>query len=534
LLGRAAVVGLVFYAGAVAELSPDGADIGKRIQQLVRRDLVRPDRSDLPGEEAFRFHHGLLRDAAYQMLPKEARADLHERFATWLGTHQGMVDADEFIGYHLERAHAYRLELGPEDERSRGLAERAAERLSAAARRAYERADNAATEVLARRSAALWNPDDPRRAWDLIALGSMLISADHAQEAQEAFGEALRIARANGDERCEAHALLGEASARGLVDPEGSSAEIAALIDRLLPRFEEWGDERGLGVAYFLRSQLSWNSCEFARAREFAAMGLPHARAAGDGMFERSAIVTRVIAGTLGPSSVEQIMADVDELESMALPSVRGLTFMSRSAVLAFTGRYEEARRMWELGRDALREIFGHEPAGPFESRWRIETVAGDAEAALEYIRIGYDRLMSYGDLAHASTSAVNLAISSYDLGRYDDAWRWAEECRRMSASDDAINQYQWRAVEAKLHAREGRFDEADVLIAEAVELSDRTDEFLGRSLVAFAEAEIAVMAGHTADAMAALRRALALAEQKGATAMAERARQRMAELDAR
>jgi tetratricopeptide (TPR) repeat protein len=359
------------------------------------------------------------------------------------------------------------------------------------------------------------------------------MTLDRAQEADGAFGEALRIARSVGDERTEAHASLGSAAAHGLVDPEGSSELIAELVERLLPKFEAWSDDRGLANAYSLRAQVHWGRCEFARAREDSARALPHARAAGDGTFERTAIVTKAIAGTLGPSSVQQIRADIEELQAHALTSVRGLAIALQAAVETLTGRFDEARRTQETARIVLREIFGQEPAGSFESTWRLETVAGEPKAALEWARRGYDQLMSFGDLAHGSTAAINVGISSYELGRFDDAWRFAEECRENSASDDAINQYLWRSVEAKLHAREGRFDEASALIREAVEIGARTDEFLGRSLVAFDEAEIAVMAGRPADARAPLHRALEMAEQKGATAFVDRATRRLAELGA-
>ena len=51
---------------------------------LVRRQLIRPDRAQLPGENGFRFRHLLIRDAAYDALPKAERAELHRRFADWL------------------------------------------------------------------------------------------------------------------------------------------------------------------------------------------------------------------------------------------------------------------------------------------------------------------------------------------------------------------------------------------------------------------------------------------------------------------
>ena len=108
------------------------------------------------------------------------------------------------------------------------------------------------------------------------------------------------------------------------------------------------------------------------------------------------------------------------------------------------------------------REVFGRDPAGSYEASWRLETLAGDAEAAEMWAGKGYELLETYGDVAHGMTAAINRGTSCYELGRFDQAWRLAEECREKSASDDAINQYMWRSLEAKLHAREGRFDEAE------------------------------------------------------------------------
>ena len=48
---------------------------------LVRKELIHPAPATLAGDHAFRFRHLLIRDAAYDALPKETRAELHERFA---------------------------------------------------------------------------------------------------------------------------------------------------------------------------------------------------------------------------------------------------------------------------------------------------------------------------------------------------------------------------------------------------------------------------------------------------------------------
>src|SRR5262249_55128266 len=79
-----AVEGEVFHRAAVRALSPEGSQVTPRLAALVRKQLIRPDKAQLPGEDGFRFRHLLLRDTAYDSLPKAARADLHARFAHWL------------------------------------------------------------------------------------------------------------------------------------------------------------------------------------------------------------------------------------------------------------------------------------------------------------------------------------------------------------------------------------------------------------------------------------------------------------------
>ena len=123
---------------------------------LIRKDLVRPDRAVLAGEDAFRFRHLLIRDAAYQALAKADRAQLHERFARWLEERgAGLVELDEIAGYHLEQAFGYRCELGPADENARQLAADAAAHLEAADRRAMDRGDAGAAVNLLERAEVL-------------------------------------------------------------------------------------------------------------------------------------------------------------------------------------------------------------------------------------------------------------------------------------------------------------------------------------------------------------------------------------------
>src|SRR6266545_5298410 len=114
-LERGAVEGEIFHRGAVQALSDDG-QVTPRLASLVRKELIRPDKPLLRGEDAFRFRHLLIRDAAYDALPKAIRADLHQRFAHWLEEHgSDLVELDEILGHHLEQAVRYKADLGQAD-----------------------------------------------------------------------------------------------------------------------------------------------------------------------------------------------------------------------------------------------------------------------------------------------------------------------------------------------------------------------------------------------------------------------------------
>src|SRR5207302_1632921 len=149
---RGAVEGQVFHRGAVEELATDSVDVGTNLLALVRKELIRPEKATVAEEDAFRFRHLLIRDAAYESLPKETRASLHERFADWLDSHGDLIEQDEIVGYHLEQAAHYRAEIGAEDG---GVAERAAMRLVAAGRGALGRGDFRAATALLRRGIGL-------------------------------------------------------------------------------------------------------------------------------------------------------------------------------------------------------------------------------------------------------------------------------------------------------------------------------------------------------------------------------------------
>jgi len=159
-LQLAAVVGKTFTREAVEALVEAEArpDVARRLESVVRREIIRPDRSSPDIFDAYRFRHILIRDAAYAVLPKGERAELHERFADFVERAAGdrLTEYEEVIGYHLEQATHYRQGLGRDDERTRDLARRAAQLLGAAGIHAIQRGDALASNRLLERCRAMW------------------------------------------------------------------------------------------------------------------------------------------------------------------------------------------------------------------------------------------------------------------------------------------------------------------------------------------------------------------------------------------
>ena len=218
---RASVVGKVFWWDAVAELSPAPARsaVGSHLQSLVRRELVRPEPSRAGGEDAFRFSHILIRDAAYAGVTKELRAELHERFAEWLERRPTAgVEPEELIGYHLAEAHRYRTELGLLDDHTGDLARRAAELLGSAGERALDRSDIPAAISLLSRAADLFEPNDVRRIELLIDLAQALYESGEGRRGRAVLDDAHSRAREHGDERLAARARIGRLHTRAEVE----------------------------------------------------------------------------------------------------------------------------------------------------------------------------------------------------------------------------------------------------------------------------------------------------------------------------
>jgi class 3 adenylate cyclase/tetratricopeptide (TPR) repeat protein len=535
-LERGAIEGRVFHRGAVQALAPEEPQVQDQLTSLVRKELIRPDKPQLPGEDAFRFRHLLIRDAAYDALPKAVRAELHERFADWLeerGT--SLVELDELLGYHLERAHRYRLELGTVDESAYELSHRAGEHLAASGLRAHARGDMRGAANLLSRAAALLPEREPSRLALLVELGEALRQVGSFERAATVLTEAAEAAKAAAEAGLEARALVELLGVRLLVDPEGRTDEARLEAKRLIPVLDQAGDDLALSRVWGLVAMTCNMDGRFTEMEESSTQGLNHARRARDSRAEDESRFWLLLAIVFGPCPVAEAITRVEKLRRTTTtgPSAEAGFVLTLGVLHGMAGRPGEGRRLIERSRAISKEL-GEEVhwAGMSIPAGRNELWAGEPAAGERVLREGCETLQRLGERSYLSTAAVHLAEALYEQGRYDEALHWTRTSAEAAASEDIASQYGWRAVQAKLLARQRRWDEARGLAHEAIELTEPSDSPEMQADALFDSAEVEQLAGNPRQAAATLRKALNLYQSKGITIVADRAQARLTELE--
>jgi class 3 adenylate cyclase/tetratricopeptide (TPR) repeat protein len=525
-LQRGAVEGETFHRGAVQALAPGETHLTPRLAALVRKELIRPDRSQLVGEDGFRFRHLLIRDAAYDALPKASRAELHERFATWLQRHGAeLVELDEILGYHLERACRYRTELGMslDDE----LAGAARQRLTTAGRRAALRQDFAAAVSLLERAAALVPADEIDLPLELDLVEALFYEGKGGEALRRAGSLAERAAAAD-DRVGELCGRIQEGLFRMYLEPEGATEQLAALIEQALPLLEAADDDLALYTAYYALGQVANMRGQIDAALEACERAATHARQAG---LPEQLLGWRCGTRLNGPTPVSELLAWLDEQGEQATlnPVLRG----NRALALAMLGRFDEGRAILAEARAELADrgggiwlavTMGHDSVD-------FELLASDHAVAVELGEEGCRLFDELGEQSFLSTAAGKLGQALYALDRLEEADAWAGRAAELGASDDAVTQMLWRQVSAKVLARRGEHAEAERLAREAVAIGEETDLLNGQGNANADLAEVLLLAGKPDEAAAALEQALERYERKGNVVSAQRAQTRLAEV---
>ncbi len=201
LLADAAVVGKVFWAGAVAAMSDrDPAEVVEVLRELSRKELVRPARhSSMAGEAEYSFWHVLTRDVAYAQLPRASRASRHVAAARWIETKAGarLEDLADVLAYHYTTAHLLAVAVADTDLAA-DLVGPALRFLTLAGDRALG-LDTAGALAAFEHALALSPPGHPGRAVALAKFGRAAHQAARYTDAADALDEAITLFRAAGD-----------------------------------------------------------------------------------------------------------------------------------------------------------------------------------------------------------------------------------------------------------------------------------------------------------------------------------------------
>jgi class 3 adenylate cyclase/tetratricopeptide (TPR) repeat protein len=541
MIQRAAVAGKQFHVGALMAMS-DGDrtdDVRGTLMSLVRRDLIGPDRSLLAGDDAFRFRHMLIRDAAYDATPKSERAVLHERYAAWIVDVAGdrVEEQEEIVAYHLERAYRLHEELGPLSDAAHELGLRAAARYAACGHRASERGDGSAAAILFRHAADLLpegHADRPRILYEVsLAYGNMFA----APLAFAAADEAVEAATGAGQTSVGWLARIERSFAQQLMDPhEKPTQEIRDELAGAIAALDAAGDEAGLATAWRRLAEVEWMPCRFDTAWKAADRAVGHARRAGKRSLLEQAMAIRSAAELFGTVRPDEMLARVEA--AAAEIGEEGLfghvMLVHRSVCAAMVGDLDTARR---LSDDAIalaeRIGVGFFVAVSCEFRAEFELQAGDAMAAEHAYRKQYGVLERLGDEGHRSTAAAGLAHALCRLDRFDEAETFARTALDIAADDDLMSQACGRYAQALVRSARSEHDEAIRLAREAVEMIADAEMPNFQGIAWMQLAEVLRAAGQPEEAADAGRTGLDLFERKGYEPAAASTRAFLAALDA-
>jgi class 3 adenylate cyclase/tetratricopeptide (TPR) repeat protein len=470
---RGSVVGRTFERGAVAAMSgkPERPGLAASLLGLLRRDLIAPAGRGIDGDDAFRFRHVLIRDAAYDRLPKADRAALHEAYVEWLdGLHDSAADAYvEIAAHHLAQAAEFRLDLEPGTEGTSILARRAIDRLWLAAEHsrrlqafaeqtrhlrrrtglvdAVEGAD-ARVEARRRLAEAMYLAGDPDVAIEVVRDAISLLPHRGGRREASLLGPLATYAEAYGDRR-----MALEAADRGLVIASDAMAD-EVYLELLNAK---------------ARILMLSNEFDLARGPSEEAVGL--ARSAGNDVQLAHALSTLAIT-LLYSGDREAALALAAESRSVGErtddPSARMRTVLNLSVIVDGGERREDLRA---LCRAILEEV---ERQGVS----RMGVAAGINMAAVE--------LWSGAPTRSEATArrVIDEAVPS-----------------EMTA-------FAWHLISASRGAR-GLFDGAAAAGATARETLDRLGVPGGGIDYEINEAEIALWRGRPAEALETIERAL-------------------------
>jgi DNA-binding SARP family transcriptional activator len=524
-LERASVVGREFWRAVVEAASPeDQRDaVGAALLALARRRLVHPDRAALPGEEGFRFHHGLIRDVAYAAIGTDDRARLHELSAHSLAS--AHPELDELIGSHLERAVQLAAEPEPAVQHEAGV------RLGTAGMSAFKQFDAGNAIPLLERAIELL-PADLHRLELEWALATSHKFAGDWDAALQRLDAVIAGSKSLGSDvirlRAKVEKLLPLLSA-GAITPE----DALSLLDDALSVLGGAGDDLGLARAWHLTAVVvGGHFCRCADAGRAAEQALR--------CYERTGFVRSAVVALLGTVAYRGPLHTDDALERCRALLNDAETPVWQSFVLPFMAVLEAMQGHFEAARDHLDEALVRRREFADESTVRtswanfageVELLAGEAGRAEVILAESCAALRGAGDAAWLATNTASLAEAVYRQGRFDEALELSAFALATAPPGHLTSRSPAMRANALALAAVGRIDEAIEVATRLLDMLADSDVLNERGEASAAAAEVLQGAGRSSEARRRWEDALRMFDEKGNAVASERVRGRLAEV---
>ena len=526
-----AIEGEVFHRSAVRALSGErtATEVDSRLTGLVRKELIRPHPAMIRDDDAFRFRHLLIRDAAYDAIPKARRADLHETFARWLEQQAvgDIVELDEIAGWHLEQTVRYRRELGQSPDEA--LSRDAADHLHTAGRRARTRRDVPAAKHLLQRALALAQEGEKRRALIAADLAEVLVEAGELASADQLLTEV------EHDPDVSAVAALTRFEWMMSVRPPGTTSTIKSRLPGIIKHLARIGDERGLARAHMVAFSLHWIKCLATPAGDEILLAAQHARnAADDGLRER-ALAGYVGALRWGRADARTIANALDAIErEQPGPYLAASMDGCRSEVARLDGRFSEAHMLAQRASEGWRSLGLPELEAGYETgRGWLELSVGDPPAAVTTLQRADAIQANVGARASRSTTQALLAQAHSRLGHTPAAIAALELSEELGDPDDVVDFIITHGVRAQLALADGDGEAAERWAQSAVDHASLTDHIVHQANTKLDLARVLTTLDRPKAAIAAARSALDLFLTKGDRPGAQQTRALLHELGA-
>ena len=520
-LERGAVEGQVFHAAAVTALSDRSSTCSTEFQRLVRKQVIKPDAAVLPGEDAFRFRHLLIRDATYDGIPKQRRAEWHRRFAQWLETTVGqrVTEYEAILAYHYSAAYRYLVELGADDAES--LRDRAAALLRRSADRSLTQGDLPNAAVVLEQLVGVLPPSHSQRVVALADRGRALRDLGQNQQADEVAREAVSEALDADPEI----AMYAQVSALRIAADLGRVASFESMlgqVKRLAQHAEDAGWHSVASMAWCGVAEAATDLHRSDETVSAAQRARAHADAARVPWLAADANKLEAF-GLLEGS--EPIDAAIERLDVLFPERLQDRPVMMRRCLFvgmlrATQGQIDTALRLLEQGARIRAELGVGQRGDEAWFRGFGYFEAGQPADAVPHLVEAASGAIQAGDRSHGSTQAALAAHALAQVGEHDNVERFVGMAREWSSPDDRSTQMLWRGALARVRAASGDNADAEQLAREAVELAEGTSyaSAIGRALIDLAWVSLRI--GKPEQAAAPARRAVVLLSHRGAIPM--------------